>query len=165
MNMDINDITIEDIRELRPDLYQEIVKEATRIPQVVTDDDVEEIIKPLFDEFEEETEKRVGILEKKLHLIVKNGMKDILSTLLDKYDKEKNKIQPRRSKKIKVETIQRKALIGDYIIWRPTEEMGKVVRFEIDGNLRKIVLKLRSKEYIKVYDNWKMYDVVIDNKE
>ena len=92
-------------------------------------------------------------------------MKDILSTLLDKYDKEKNKIQPRRSKKIKVETIQRKALIGDYIIWRPTEEMGKVVRFEIDGNLRKIVLKLRSKEYIKVYDNWKMYDVVIDNKE
>ena len=94
MNMDINDITIEDIRELRPDLYQEIVKEATRIPQVVTDDDVEEIIKPLFDEFEEETEKRVGILEKKLHLIVKNGMKDILSTLLDKYDKEKNKIQP-----------------------------------------------------------------------
>lgn len=65
----------------------------------------------------------------------------------------------------KVETIQRKALIGDYIIWRPTEEMGKVVRFEIDGNLRKIVLKLRSKEYIKVYDNWKMYDVIIDNKE
>lgn len=99
--MDIKDITIEDIREQRPDLYQEIVKEATRIPQVVTDDDVEEIIKPLFDEFEEETEKRVGILEKKLHLIVKNRMKDILSTLLDKYDKEKNKIQPRRSKKTK----------------------------------------------------------------
>ena len=87
-------------------------------------------------------------------------MNDILSALLDRYESEKKKKQPRRSKKPIVETVQRNALIGDFIIWRPTGEIGKVVRFEIDGNLRKIVLKLKNKEYIKVYDNIKMYDIV-----
>ena len=43
--MDINDLTIDDIREQRPDLYQEIVKKAKHTPCLVTDDDVEEIIK------------------------------------------------------------------------------------------------------------------------
>ena len=156
--MELKDITIEDIREQRPDLYQEIAKEATRIPRVVTDDEVEEYIKPLFEDLE--TERRVGLLEKKLHLLVKNRMNDILSALLDRYESEKKKKQPRRSKKPIVETVQRNALIGDFIIWRPTGEIGKVVRFEIDGNLRKIVLKLKNKEYIKVYDNIKMYDIV-----
>ena len=157
--MDIKDITIEDIREHRPDLYKEIANEAIKIPRIVTDDEVEEIIKPLFEEFKEETEKRVGQLEKKLHLIVKNQMKGILSALL--YENEKKKKQPRKSKKAPVETVHRKALIGDYIVWRPTGEMGKVVRFESVGSLRKIVLKITSKEYITVYDNWKMYDVVL----
>ena len=159
MIMDIKDITLEDIREHRPDLYQEIVDEASKIPRIVTDGEVEEIIKPLFEEFKEETEKRVGLLENKLHLIVKNQMKDILSALLHEIQKKKK--QPRKSKKASVETVHRKAVIGDYIVWRPTGEMGKVVRFESVGNLRKIVLKIKSKEYITVYDNWKMYDVVI----
>ena len=159
MTMDIKDITLEDIREHRPDLYQEIANEAIRIPRIVTDDEVEEIIKPLFEEFKEETEKRVGLLENKLHLIVKNQMKDILSALL--YENEKKKKQPQKSKKTPVKTVHRKALIGDYLVWRPTGEMGKVVRFESVGNLRKIVLKIKSKEYVKIYDNWKMYDVVL----
>jgi len=163
--MEFKDVTIEDIREQRPDLYQEIVNEATQIPRVVKDDEIEEIIKPLFEDFKEVTEKRVKLLENRLHYIVKSQMAEILSEILDRYEREKNKKQPRRSKKSFNETVPRKALIGDYIIWRPTGEIGKVVRFEIDGNLRKIVLKLRNKEYIKVYDNIKMYDVVPDNKE
>lgn len=157
--MDLKNITLEDIREQRPDLYQEIAKEVTQIPHIVTDEEVEEIIKPLFDEFEEETEKRLLLLENRLHLIVKSRMKDILSTLIERNEIKK---QPRKRKKKNNETIQRKALIGDTIIWRPTGEVGKVVRFELEGNLQKIVLKLKSKEYIKVYDNWKMYDVLLD---
>jgi len=163
--MDINDLTIDDIREQRPDLYQEIVKKAKHTPRLVTDDDVEEIIKPLFTEFKEETENRVSLLENRLHLIVKDRMKDIMSALLDKSEKEKKEKKTRKSKQPLVEKVQRNALIGETIIWRPTGEIGKVVRFELDGNLRKIVLRLRNKEYIKVYDNRKMYDVVLDNKD
>jgi hypothetical protein len=60
---------------------------------------------------------------------------------------------------------QRNALIGEYIIWKPTGDVGKVVRYEINGNLRKIVLRLKSMEYIKVYDNKKLYDIVVKDKE
>ena len=164
--MDINDLTIDDIREQRPDLYQEIVKKAKHTPRLVTDDDVEEIIKPLFTEFKEETEKRVRLLENRLHLIVKDRMKDIMSALLDKSEKEKKKKKKEKktlkNKQLLVEKVQRHALIGETIIWRPTGEIGKVVRFELDGHLRKIVLRLRNKEYIKVYDNRKMYNVVLE---
>ena len=37
--MDINDITIEDIRVLRPDLYDEISKEVIKASQVTIDDE------------------------------------------------------------------------------------------------------------------------------
>ena len=37
--MDINDITIEDIRVLRPDLYDEISKEVIKASQVISDEE------------------------------------------------------------------------------------------------------------------------------
>ena len=163
--MDINDLTIEDIREQRPDLYREIVMKAKRTPRLVTVDDVEDIIKPLFIEFKKETENRVRLLENRLHLVVNDRMKGIMSAILDRSEKEKKEKKPRKSKQPLVEKVQRNALIGETIIWRPTGEIGKVVRFEQCGNLRKIVLRLKSKEYIEVYDNRKMYDVVLKRKE
>ena len=158
--MDINDITIEDIRVLRPDLYHEISKEAIKASQVVSDEEIEEIIKPFFDELKEETNRRLVLLEKKLHLIVNNRMKDVLSVLKEKYESKK-KVSKKPSKPLVI-TPQRNALIGEYLRWRPTGEIGKVVRFELDGNVRKIVLRVNSKEYIKVYDNRKMYDVIVE---
>ena len=158
--MDINDITIEDIRVLRPDLYHEISKEAIKASQVVSDEEIEEIIKPIFDELKEETNRRLVLLEKKLHLVVNNRMKDVLSVLKEKYENKK-KVSKKPSKPLVI-TPQRNALIGEYIRWRPTGEIGKVVRFELDGNVRKIVLRVNSKEYIKVYDNRKMYDVIVE---
>ncbi len=158
--MDINDITIEDIRVLRPDLYHEISEEAIKASQVVIDEEIEEIIKPLFDELKVETNKRLVLLEKRLHLIVKNRMKDVLSVLKEK-NESKKKVSKKPSKPLVI-TPQNNALIGEYIRWRPTGEIGKVVRFELDGNVRKIVLRVNSKEYIKVYDNRKMYDVIVE---
>jgi hypothetical protein len=158
--MDMNDITIEDIRILRPDLYDEITKEAIQASQVISDEEVEEIVKPLFEDLKEETNHRFALLEKKLQQIVNNRMKDVLSVLKEKYESKK-KVSKKPSKPLVI-TPQRNALIGEYLRWRPTGEIGKVVRFELDGNVRKIVLRVNSKEYIKVYDNRKMYDVIVE---
>ncbi len=161
--MDINDITIEDIRVLRPDLYDEISKEVIKASQVISDEEVQEIVKPLFEDLKEETNHRFALLEKKLQQIVNNRMKDVLSVLKEKYETKKK--VSKRPGKLAVLPTQRNALIGEYIIWKPTGDVGKVVRYEIDGNLRKIVLRLKSMEYIKVYDNKKLYDIVIKDKE
>lgn len=161
--MDINDITIENIRLLRPDLYDEISKEAIKASQIISDEEVEELIKPLFEDLKQVTNRRFELFEKKLHQIINNRMKDVLSVLKEKYESKKK--ESKRPSKLAVVPTPRNALIGEYIIWRPTGDIGKVVRYEIDGNLRKIVLRLRSMEYIKVYDNKKLYDIVVKDKE
>ena len=144
-------------------MYEEISKEAIQASQVVSDEEVEELVKPLIDDLKEVINKRFELLEKKLHQIVNNRMNDILSVLKEKHENKK-KIN-RKPSKMPVLDTQRNALIGEYIIWRPTGEIGKVVRYEIDGNLRKIVLRLKSMEYIKVYDNKKLYDIVVKDKK
>ena len=161
--MDINDITIENIRLLRPDLYDEISKEVIKASQVISDEEVQEIVKPLFEDLKEETNHRFALLEKKLQQIVNNRMKAALSVLKEKYETKKK--VSRRPSKLALLPTQRNALIGEYIIWKPTGDIGKVVRYEIDGNLRKIVLRLKSMEYIKVYDNKKLFDIGVKDKE
>ena len=156
--MNIDEITIEDIRVHRPDLYQEIAKEVVEASRLISDDEITNLIKPLVDEWKEETNSKVNLLEKKLQAIVKGQMQDVFSSFSDLYEKKKR--VPRGSK----ETVKRKALLGDYIKWLPTGEVGKVVRFTQNGNLRKIVLKLKSKSYIEVYDNIKMYEIVFEAK-
>ena len=59
--MDINEITIEDIRAQRPDLYEEISNEAIQASQVVSDEEVEELVKPLIDDLKEVINKRYGL--------------------------------------------------------------------------------------------------------
>jgi len=45
--MNIDEITLEDIREHRPDLYQEIAKEVLAASQLISDDEIDDLIKPL----------------------------------------------------------------------------------------------------------------------
>jgi len=81
-------------------------------------------------------------------------MHDMLNSFSSLYEKKKK--APRVSKG----TVKRKALLGDYIKWLPTGEVGKVVKFTHNGDLHKIVLKLKNKSYIEVYDNIKMYEII-----
>jgi hypothetical protein len=154
--MDINDLTIDDIREQRPDLYQEIAKEVLKASEIISDDEIANLIKPLVEDWKEETNSKLNLLEKNLQTIVNKQMQDIFATISNLFEKKKK--APRGSK----ETVKRKALLGDYIKWLPTGEVGRVVRFTQTGNLRKIVLKLKNKSYIEVYDNIKMYDIFFE---
>ena len=55
---------------------------------------------------------------------------------------------------------RRHAKIGDWIIWKPTEEKGQVVEYKTRGSLRIFVIKLMDGSTKEVYDNIKVYDVI-----
>ncbi len=52
------------------------------------------------------------------------------------------------------------ARIGNWILWKPSGVIGKVVRFEYIGSLQKLVLQLKNGEEIKVFDIPKSYDII-----
>lgn len=53
-----------------------------------------------------------------------------------------------------------KATLGNWIIWKPTGIIGKVVRFIRIGSLNKIVLQLKDGKETEVYDNPKAYEIL-----
>ena len=50
--------------------------------------------------------------------------------------------------------------LGTWIKWKPTNEIGKVVRFLQKGSLHKIVVRKKNGEEIDVYDNPRMYEII-----
>ena len=54
------------------------------------------------------------------------------------------------------------ALIGDWIIWKPTETKGEVINYKSRGSLRKLVIRLKDGTIQEVYDNIKVYDIIIE---
>ena len=54
----------------------------------------------------------------------------------------------------------KQAKIGDWIIWKPTGTIGKVIEFITTGSLRKLVIKTKSGVTQEVYDNKKVYEII-----
>lgn len=165
--MDIKDITIEDLKEQRPDLYQMIVEECGTQPLFVKEDDIQAILDPLFSEFERRANNKITALERELHKEVKEKLSDGLDHLSDIVEKILNKSKPYRIRvkadnKANPAVKKRNAVIGEFIRWRPTGESGKVVRYTYSGNVRKLVIKLKQGEYTEVYDNKLLYDIILE---
>ncbi len=54
-----------------------------------------------------------------------------------------------------------KADIGDWILWKPTGDKGKVIDFKNVGPVQKLVLSLRGDCRMEVYDNPLAYDILL----
>lgn len=165
--MDIKDITIEDLKEQRPDLYQEIVEECGTQPLFVREEELQVILEPLFSEFDRMATNKIANLEKELQKEIKKRMTDGFTYLTEVVERKMDKSKKYRlrtdSGGKKTETAKRRsAVIGDIIRWAPTGESGKVVRYTYSGNLRKLVLKVKQGEYIEVYDNKALYDILLE---
>ena len=53
--------------------------------------------------------------------------------------------------------IKTKVKVGDWIQWKPTRTVGKVVGFKRNGSLQKIVIRTKGGSEMEVYDNPKVY--------
>jgi len=157
--MDIKDITLEDLKEQRPDLYQMIIEERRAKPLFVNEDDIETILKPLFSEFERRAFVKIADLEKELQREIKKKLSDGMKSLNNLVEYKINK-----SKRTDANSKKRYAVVGETIRWKPTGETGKVVRFAYSGAVRKLVLKVKQGEYIEVYDNKTLYDILLEKK-
>ena len=155
--MDIKDITLEDLKEQRPDLYQMIIEERRAKPLFVNEDDIETILKPLFSEFERRASVKIADLEKELQREIKKKLSDGMKSLNNLVEYKINK-----SKRTVANSKKRYAVVGETIRWKPTGETGKVVRFAYSGAVRKLVLKVKQGEYIEVYDNKTLYDILLE---
>lgn len=60
------------------------------------------------------------------------------------------------------QNIRKYAVIGCWIQWKPTGELGKVTSFFKDGPIRKMVIRNVKGEEKEVYDNPSSYDVIFD---
>lgn len=54
-----------------------------------------------------------------------------------------------------------KAKIGDWILWKPTGDKGKVIELKNVGPVKKLVLSLRGDCRMEVYDNPQAYDILL----
>lgn len=165
--MDIKDITLEDLKEQRPDLYQMIVEECGTQPLFVKEDDIQAILKPLFSEIERRATVKLTALEKELHKEIKKQLSDGIGHLTDVVESKMKKTKPykiraKADSKVPLEAKKRNAVIGEIIRWKPTGESGKVVRYTYSGNVRKLVLKVKQGEYTEVYDNKLLYDILLE---
>ena len=50
--------------------------------------------------------------------------------------------------------------VGTWILWKPTNIIGKVVKFMSKGSMNKILLRLKNGTEIEVYDNPKTYEII-----
>ena len=50
--------------------------------------------------------------------------------------------------------------VGTWILWKPTNIIGKVVKFMSNGSLNKVTLRLKNGTEIEVYDNPKTYEII-----
>ncbi len=60
------------------------------------------------------------------------------------------------------QTSRKYAVIGCWIQWKPTGEIGKVTSFFKDGQVRKMIIRTKSGKEKEVYDNPINYDVIFD---
>ena len=70
---------------------------------------------------------------------------------LSSYDKDVL-LSPPKKTKVKV---------GDWIQWKPTGDVGKIIGFKQLGPIQKIVLRLKGGSEMEVYDNPHAYDVIM----
>ena len=70
---------------------------------------------------------------------------------LSSYDKDVL-LSPPKKTKVKV---------GDWIQWKPTGDVGKIIGFKQLGPIQKIVLRLKGGSEMEVYDNPQAYDVIM----
>lgn len=108
----------------------------------IKEEDVGEIINTI---------SEVEYVEGKYFLKDKRG---INNTLNNKTTSSSEKITLTPSKRSK-------AKYGNWIKWNPTGVTGKVIGFKKSGSLQKIVIRTKKGNEIEVYDNPKVYDVVL----
>ena len=59
-----------------------------------------------------------------------------------------------------------KASIGDWILWKPTEEVGKVIAFRDDElGIRKMLVRKKNGYEIEILDHPRDYDIIIDKQK
>ena len=54
------------------------------------------------------------------------------------------------------------ASIGDWIQWKPTEEVGKVIAFRDDEGVRKMLVRKKNGYEIEIPDNPNDYDIMLN---
>lgn len=110
---------------------------------VIKEDDVEEIINTI---------SNVESVEGKYFLKEKGGMNDNQKNIKTTSSPEKMTLTP--SKKSK-------ANYGNWIKWNPTGVTGKVIGFKNSGSLQKIVIRTKDGNEVEVYDNPKLFEIIL----
>lgn len=72
-----------------------------------------------------------------------------------RYDKDDRNITYTSSRKGKLK-------IGDWIVWEPTNTVGKVIRFRQVGSAQKILIQSKDGRQIEVFDNPDAYSIILN---
>lgn len=51
--------------------------------------------------------------------------------------------------------------VGNWIHWKPTGDVGKVIGFKNVGSVQKIVIRMKSGSELEVYDNPRAYEIIM----
>ena len=54
-----------------------------------------------------------------------------------------------------------KVVVGNWIKWKPTGDIGKVVGFKTVGSVPKLILHIKGGSELEVYDNPRAYDIIV----
>ena len=86
-----------------------------------------------------------------------------LYEIINKNDKIKRTPRPRIKKSGVSSAPQKKtkAVIGNWIKWNPTGDVGKVVDFKSSRALKMIVIRRKDGTEMEVYDNPRAYDIIM----
>lgn len=126
------------------DIARTISRTAWR--STIQEDEVEEVIN---------TMKEVESVDGKYYLR-KSGMKE------EDKNTAKRKVPPMYENEITtIPKKKSKVGVGNMIKWLPTGVVGKVVGFKYSGSLQKIVLRLKEGSEMEVYDNPKVYEIIM----
>ncbi len=105
-------------------------------------------------------------------IVVRSKEGSIVSVYDNKYFYKKIKIEKKESptirniaqtKRVDVSSTpkrRRKAYIGNWIKWKPTGDIGKVVAFKTVGRITKLILQLKGGSELEVFDNPQAYDII-----
>ena len=106
--MDLNEATIDDIRELRPDLYQEIVEDVLMGTFAGRSDEVYGIVLPAINEMRREIAETTEVLRHSLESIVEKEARSRFKKLIQDIEKatvKRNVLLEKQKKAITEDTI------------------------------------------------------------
>lgn len=106
--------------------------------------------------YQKQPEKAEDVLPKKKRARIKDVAKesvnsDVIEESQDVIEKIHDSVEQRAKKY---------AVIGCWIKWKPTGDIGKVISFFRDGQVRKMIIRTQSGDEKELYDNPSAYDVI-----